>query len=108
MIIRDAAKLAEFPAGKMGKVTLAAGQHLHAGLNCFLPGQEHKAHIHADQDKLYLVLAGAGEAVVGDTTERVSAGDLILAQAGVPHGLKNTSTEPLIVLVVFGPPPGKG
>jgi quercetin dioxygenase-like cupin family protein len=108
MIIRAAAGLAEFRSEKMGKVTLAAGQHLYAGLNCFLPGQEHKAHVHADQDKLYLVLSGTGEAEVGETKEAVSAGDLILAEAGVSHGLKNTSSEPFTVLVVFGPPPAKG
>lgn len=91
----------------MGKVPLAAGEHLYAGMNCFLPGQEHRAHVHADQDKLYYVLAGAGEAQVGEETHAVSAGDLVLAPAGVVHGLRNTGSAPLIVLVVFGPPPRK-
>lgn len=105
MILRDIAARAEFSETKMGKVSLAAGEHLYAGMNCFLPGQAHPAHVHADQDKLYYVLAGAGEAEVGGEAHAVSAGDLVLAQAGVPHGLKNTGGEPLSVLVVFGPPP---
>jgi quercetin dioxygenase-like cupin family protein len=107
MLVTNIAKRAQFSAAKMGKVALAAGEHLYAGMNCFLPGQEHKAHVHADQDKLYYVLSGAGEAQVGSETHAVCAGDLVLAPAGVTHGLKNTGSQPLSVLVVFGPPPRK-
>ncbi len=105
MIIRGAAGRAEFSDAKMGKVSLASGHHLYAGLNCFLPGQEHKAHVHADQDKMYVVLDGSGVATVGDTSEPVAAGDVIFAPAGVPHGMKNDSAAPLTVLTVFAPPP---
>lgn len=107
MIVHDIARLAEFGAGKMGKVSLAAGERLYAGLNCFLPGQEHASHAHADQDKLYYVLSGTGEALVGGETRQVAQGDLILAPAGVGHGMKNTGSAPLVVLVVFAPPPRK-
>lgn len=107
MIVHHIARLAEFDESKMGKVPLASGSHVYAGLNCFLPGQEHAAHVHADQDKLYFVLEGSGDAQVGDETQEVRRGDLILAPAGVPHGLKNTGLEPLVVLVVFAPPPRK-
>jgi len=105
MVIHNVAGRAQFPDTRMGKVFLAAGQHLYAGMNCFLPGQEHKAHVHSDQDKLYYVLEGSGEAQVGEELTRVSAGDLILATAGVLHGLRNTGAGPLSVLVVFSPPP---
>lgn len=105
MIIKNAAARAEFPEGKMGKVRLAAGEFLYAGLNCFAPGQQHAAHVHADQDKLYYVLEGTGEAVLGDAVEAVEAGDLVMAPAGVPHGMKNTGAEPLLVLTIFAPPP---
>ncbi len=105
MIVKHAAARAEFKPEKMGKVTLAAGQHLYAGLNCFLPGQEHKAHIHSDQDKIYLVLEGTGEAQVGEEITTVEPGDLIVATAGAVHGLKNTGSANFVVLVLFGPPP---
>jgi len=105
MIVKNVAGRAEFSVEKMGKVSLGAGAHLYAGLNCFLPGQEHQAHVHADQDKMYVVLEGTGEARVGDDVQEVEAGDLILATAGVVHSLRNTGTEPFSVLVVFGPPP---
>lgn len=107
MVVRHIERLAEFDAEKMGKLSLASGDHLYAGLNSFLPGQEHAAHVHADQDKLYFVLGGSGDAQVGDETHQVRRGDLILAPAGIPHGLKNSGLEPLVVLVVFAPPPRK-
>lgn len=105
MIVKNVAGRAAFSADKMGKVSLGSGTYLYAGMNCFLPGQEHQAHVHADQDKMYVVLAGRGEARVGDELADVETGDLILAAAGILHGLKNTGTEPFSVLVVFGPPP---
>jgi len=107
MVLKNISRLAEFSDGRMGKVTLAAGSRLYAGLNCFLPGQEHAAHVHADQDKLYYVLEGSGEAMVGEETHKVGEGDLVLAPAGVPHGLRNTGLAPMTVLVVFAPPPQK-
>lgn len=106
-IVRAAASQALFSPEKMGKVSLAAAGHLYAGLNCLLPGQSHLAHIHADQDKMYVVLEGSGAVQLGDETSTVAAGDLILAPAGVVHGLANPSESPLTVLVVFSPPPAK-
>lgn len=107
MILANIAARAEFEESKMGKVSLASGEHLYAGLNCFLPGQEHKAHIHADQDKMYVVLEGQGEASVGDELRPVRAGDLVFAPAGVIHGMKNSGDSNLVVLIVFSPPPTK-
>ncbi len=107
MILRDIAARAVINPEKMGKVSLASGHHLYAGLNCFAPGQQHQAHIHADQDKLYYVVQGKGEASVGDESSTVTSGDLVLAPAGVIHSMKNSGTDDLIVMVVFSPPPAK-
>src|SRR5215510_10033815 len=105
MIIRNAAALARFNAEKMGKVSLAAGDHLYAGLNCFERGQEHKAHTHGDQDKLYVVLEGSGDATVGEEKATVQTGDVILARAGITHSMRNPGPGRLVVMVVFAPPP---
>jgi len=107
MIVRNVPGRAEYSSEKMGKVTLATGDFLYAGMNCFAPGQAHKAHVHADQDKMYLVVEGEGEAIVGDETSFIRKGDLVLARAGVPHGLRNTGTANFAVLVIFAPPPKK-
>lgn len=107
MILKQAAGKAIFSPEKMGKVSLGAGDHLYAGLNCFEPEQQHAAHVHANQDKIYVVLQGAGEATVGEETAAVEAGDVVLAPAGVPHGMRNSGSERLVVMVVFSPPPKK-
>jgi quercetin dioxygenase-like cupin family protein len=105
MIIADPRPHAVFQPEKMGKSSLAQGEHLYAGLNAFEPGQEHAAHTHADQDKLYCVLEGEAEVTLGSQTERVRLGAVVLAKAGVPHGIRNPGPARLLVLVVFSPPP---
>ena len=107
MIIRHAARCAQFHPDKMGKVPLDSGKYLYAGLNCFLPGQAHHAHVHPDQDKLYVVLEGLGRASLGEEESAVGPGDVVLAPAGVAHGLINTGEAPLVVLTLFSPPPAQ-
>jgi quercetin dioxygenase-like cupin family protein len=105
MFAKQIPRSAVFSAEKMAKVDLLRARQLSAGLNCLEPGQEHAPHTHAGQDKLYLVLEGAGVATVGDESRAVSAGDLILAPEGVLHSLANPGPDRLTVLVVFAPPP---
>jgi quercetin dioxygenase-like cupin family protein len=105
MIFRNPAAGAVFNPAKMGKVTLGSSARLFAGLNCFEPGQEHHAHVHADQDKLYVVLEGEAEVVIGEDRSALSPGGAALAPAGVSHALKNAGPGRLVVLVVFSPPP---
>ena len=107
MIIRDAKTKAVFRSEKMGKADLVGTDNLFAGLNCFEPGQEHQLHTHAGQDKLYYVLTGTGQVTVGETTDVVAPGDLILARAEEPHAMVNPGPERLVVMVLMAPPPRK-
>ena len=38
---------------------------------------------------------------MGDTTEMVESGDIIIAPDGVPHGLENISNENAIFIAIF-------
>ena len=105
MIIHNAASAAVFNREKMGKTTLAAAEHLFAGLNAFEPGQEHPLHTHEGQDKFYLVLEGEGEVTVGSQRSRIQPGDFVLANSGESHSLRNPGPGRLIVLMVMAPPP---
>jgi quercetin dioxygenase-like cupin family protein len=105
MFLKKISRLAKFAPDKMGKTTIAQGDFLFAGLNSFEPGQEHAAHAHAGQDKLYVVLEGSGEVSVGDQTERVEAGDAAFAPSGAIHSIRNTGSARLVVMAVLGPPP---
>jgi quercetin dioxygenase-like cupin family protein len=107
MIIHNAVSQAQFNPGKMGKSDLASGDQLFVGLNSFEPGQEHALHTHAGQDKLYFVLEGVGEVSVGAETATIRAGDLVLAESGEDHSLRNPGPERLVVMVVMAPPPKK-
>src|SRR5215475_1091980 len=100
MFMKHAAKLAEFSPERMGKATLVRGEFLFAGLNCFEPGQEHAAHAHAGQDKLYFVLEGIGDVRIGDQTETLSAGDAAFAASGVIHSIRNSGDRRLVVMAV--------
>src|SRR5215831_4398024 len=107
MIIKRAVDLARFSPEKMGKVDLVRGETLFAGLNCFEPGQEHAAHAHAGQDKLYVVLEGQAEIQVGGEKKLVPTGGGAFAPSGVMHSVRNISGSRLVVLAVLAPPPQK-
>ncbi len=107
MFVKNIGSLARFTPEKMAKQTVAQGETLFAGLNCFEPGQEHALHTHQGQDKLYLVLEGSGEVRVGEETETLSAGDAAFAASGVPHSIHNPGPERLVVMAVLAPPPTK-
>lgn len=94
----DVASRASFAPDKMRKVDCFETPRLLLGLNCFEPGQTQKVHAHEGADKFYLVLSGRASVTVGDETREVGAGDMVLARAGVPHGVE-TGDERTVMLV---------
>jgi mannose-6-phosphate isomerase-like protein (cupin superfamily) len=94
-----------FRGDKMGKSTLFQSERLLVGLNAFEPGQEHRLHAHEAMDKIYHVLAGSGVCLLEGREVALEAGMLLAAPAGVPHGLRNTGAERLVVLAVLAPAP---
>jgi mannose-6-phosphate isomerase-like protein (cupin superfamily) len=92
---------------KMGKATLFQSSRLLVGLNCFEPGQEHKLHSHASMDKIYHVLEGQGLFLLQDRELPMQAGMMLIAPDGVPHGIRNTSSQRLCVLTILAPAPAK-
>jgi quercetin dioxygenase-like cupin family protein len=96
---------AVWDAQKMGKVTLFQSGRLLVGLNAFEPGQEHKLHAHAGMDKVYHVLAGRGVFLLEGREEPMEAGVMLVAPDGVPHGIRNTGEERLLVLAILAPSP---
>lgn len=96
---------ARFDAQRMGKATLYRSDRILVGLNAFEPGQEHALHAHAGMDKVYHVLEGSGRFLLEDREEPMSAGQLLVAPADVPHGIRNDSDARLVVLAILSPPP---
>lgn len=57
---------------------------------------------HTDSaEEILLVLAGSGEATVGDERGPISAGQLAVVPASVPHGVRNTGSSTLRVVGFF-------
>jgi quercetin dioxygenase-like cupin family protein len=100
--VRDHVKVA---AEKMARIGLSGTARTQLDLYCVAPGQAQTPHRHEGEDKIYYVLEGAGRFSVGGVEERLVAGEAIVAEAGVEHGLVNDSGELLLVLVVVAPPP---
>ena len=91
---------------KMYKSTLFESSRLLLGLNCLEPGQSDRAHTHPDQDKFYFVLEGEGEFALGSETLTATAGQTIIAPAGVTHGVANKANSRLVILMGLTPWPG--
>ena len=90
-------------AEKFYKATLWQGEHVMVGLNCLESNQTQSMHEHQGADKFYLVLEGKGQFTVGDEERTAAAGSLVIAPAGVPHGVVNTGSERLSLLVAIAP-----
>lgn len=94
-----------FQDGKMARHRLAVTGRFQTDLYCLRPGQSQAPHVHGDQDKLYLGLEGRARIRVGPEVDWLEPGVLVLAPAGVEHGLENPTEAPCVALVVMVPPP---
>ena len=92
-------------AEKFYKATLWQGEHFMVGLNCLEPNQTQSVHAHQGADKLYFVLEGEGRFTIGNEERTATAGALVVAPAGIAHGVKNMSGERLSLLVAIAPGP---
>jgi mannose-6-phosphate isomerase-like protein (cupin superfamily) len=92
---------------KFYKTTLFQGETMLLGLNCLEPGQAQHVHTHANQDKFYYVIEGAGHFTVGNAITEAGPGHVVWATASVPHGVENRAAQRLTILVGIAPPPAK-
>ena len=89
---------------KFFKTTLWQSGHLTLGLNCLEPGQIQKVHAHDGADKIYYVLEGEGDFTIGEVEQVAKQGMLVVAPAGIPHGVTNNGPERLSLLITISPP----
>ena len=99
------ARHAQWRPDKMGKATLFESARLLVGLNAFEAGQAHELHSHGGMDKLYYVIEGDGLFLLEGRQLPMRAGDLMVAPEGIPHGIRNSGTDRLLVLAVLAPAP---
>ncbi len=92
-------------ADKFYKTTLFQAERLMIGLNCLEPGQIQKVHSHQNQDKFYFVVEGIGSFTVGEGVIEAGPGNVVWAEATVPHGVENKGNERLVILMGIAPAP---
>ena len=103
-IVRPAL-LAVYRPDAMGKHTVFESPRLLVGLNAFEPGQTHALHAHGGMDKVYAVVEGQGTFLLEGRELPASAGDWLVVPEGVPHGVKNTGTDRLLIVALLAPGP---
>jgi quercetin dioxygenase-like cupin family protein len=96
---------AAFGADTMSKIDCFRSERLLVGLNCFERGQTQAVHTHTDADKFYVVVSGKATFVVGERVVTAGPGDLVLAPAGVPHGVQHAETRTVLLMAMAPPPP---
>ncbi|RKD18282.1 hypothetical protein BCY91_15890 [Pelobium manganitolerans] len=53
------------------------------------------------EDEIYYIVSGTGEMTLNGKSFTVKAGDAILTRPGSSHGLKQTGTEDLVVIINY-------
>jgi mannose-6-phosphate isomerase-like protein (cupin superfamily) len=94
-----------FDAAKMQKLNLFETPRFFCDIYCLEPGQAQKPHRHDEADKVYAVLEGQVVARVGEDSATLSAGDCVLAPAGLDHGVENLGPARAALLVFMAPRP---
>jgi mannose-6-phosphate isomerase-like protein (cupin superfamily) len=105
MEIRTVLDARHFSPEKMQKVNLFATTNLFLDVYCFEPGQSQKVHVHEKSTKYYIVLEGHARFEVGGETRSLGPGQAVLARAGEPHGVENTTDDRLVLIEGMAPPP---
>lgn len=105
MNYKDIIENIRFSPEKMAKINLFETVNFFCDVYCLEPGQEQRAHAHEKEDKIYYVLSGRGEFIVGDETAELGEHKIVMAPAGSIHGVRNTSDDRLTLLVFMTPNP---
>jgi quercetin dioxygenase-like cupin family protein len=94
-----------FDPAKMQKINLFETPRFFCDVYCLEPGQSQKPHRHDGSDKVYAVLEGEVRARVGEDSALLTAGQAVLAPAGVDHGIENPGPARAALLVFMAPRP---
>jgi len=65
------------------------------------PGAAIGAHLHGDDEEIYVVLSGTGVYSDGDVESPVGPGDVTVTFRGERHALRNTGDVPLEIMAII-------
>ena len=105
MGFQDTSRQRRFSPETLQKINLFETADMFCDVYCLEPGQAQKPHVHARATKFYYVIEGSGAFRVGDETRTLKPGELAWSPPGAVHGVTNTSSGRLVLLVVMAPNP---
>jgi mannose-6-phosphate isomerase-like protein (cupin superfamily) len=97
--------LVRFSDEKMQKVTIFDSDKYFFDVYCLKPGHDQRVHAHAESDKIYMVLRGRGMFHIAGQERELVANEAVIARPNEAHGVRNTSSEDLVLLVFMTPRP---
>jgi mannose-6-phosphate isomerase-like protein (cupin superfamily) len=68
------------------------------------PGSEQPSHVHSDNEQVYVIMRGRGLMTVGDEQREVAAETLVFIPPGLPHAIRNISSDQLVYVSATSPP----
>lgn len=105
MEVRDLKSLVRYSQERLAKIPVFESERMFFDLYALLPGQAQKVHAHPGSDKVYYVLEGEVVVRIGEEEALLAPGMAAFAPAGEPHGVRNESASPALLLVVTAPRP---
>ena len=83
-------------------------QNLNVSLTELYPQKSTSGHSHKEADEVYIFIDGVGTMEIGNRTENVKGGDLILVPQGDFHRVRNEGTSNLNFWTIFEKYEGRG
>ena len=105
MEVRKIEDLIRFSDEKMQKLSVFESPNYFCDVYCLKPGQDQRIHSHAESDKIYFVLRGKGLFHIAGEEKALGAGEMVIARPGQDHGVRNSASEDLVLLVFMSPRP---
>ena len=105
MNVQNVPDAKRFDPVKPTKTNLFESERMFCDVYCLSPGQEQRAHVHEDSDKVYFVIEGCGRFEIGGETREIGENNLVCVPCGIEHAVRNSSSTPLTLLVTLAPHP---
>ena len=105
MNVKSLTDARKFDPAKPAKTALFGSDRMACDVIGLSPGQQQKPHVHAESDKLYMVIEGSGDFNVNGELREVGEKNVVYVPAGVEHSVKNEGGSNLTLLIVMSPSP---
>jgi quercetin dioxygenase-like cupin family protein len=105
MDVKQLSAFSAFSSEKLKKHPVFQTSRFWLDVYCLKVGQSQTAHVHAESDKVYVVLEGSCRFTVDGQSAVHGTGAVVLAPAGKSHGVENVGPSDARLLVLMTPPP---